>query len=38
MRVGRNFKSGYESGYEMTMPKRTASIGAASSQVFLFNV
>ena len=38
MRMGRNFKSGYESGYEMTMPKNTASIGEARSQFFPFNV
>lgn len=32
MRIGRNFKSGYESGYEMTMSKNMTSIGGAYSQ------
>lgn len=38
MRMGRIFKSGYESGYEMTMSKHIASIGEAYSPLFPFNV
>jgi hypothetical protein len=38
MRMGWNFKSGYESGYEMTKPELVSSIGAVRSQFFLFNV
>ena len=33
----RNSKSGDESGYEMTMPMHTSSIGKAYSPLFLFN-